>query len=280
MQKINKTEASHIKNICKELADKLHGDLAVNCYSNTMSLLGAGIEIQTVKGDEINFDSLKTALFSVCDLYSLSAFLGEEIKRLDAKANEIRNYNLDKYIAENNIEIPEVQTVVVYTEADAINEMSINDRAEFFGLEAQVAHIGKALHEGFANQIKKQIKIVKTTPCEVTGTGQDTVINNRELTIDEETFNKFYFNLQNQYRELQKKLNYLKSQIKDKVSACNSYRYDEYNKAAGERNIKFTQIYTELEQWKIKQLQALSNEQIAVPECYNAILNYINSLGK
>jgi hypothetical protein len=278
---ITKSEANHLKNLCKELADKYSNNMqSLKVYNNTMTLLSSGTSYQTVVGDTIDFNNLRRHIFSICDLFSFSAYLGEEIKRLEKAEQEIKLYGLINYVEDNNITIPESPKYIEYTEEQAIKDMDEADRAQYYGLEAQVAHIGKALHTGVLYNIKQQIKSIKSSPCDISGTGNDTIVNKRELSIDPEVFTSFYFDMQNKYRELQKNLNYLKASIKNKVNEENTKRLEAYNAIISEHRALNQELYAKLEACKLEKLSALSKQRITVPECYNAVYNHINNLGK
>jgi hypothetical protein len=278
---ITKSEANHLKNLCKELADKYSNNMqSLKVYNNTMTLLSSGTSYQTVVGDAIDFNDLRCHIFSICDLFSFSAYLGEEIKRLEKVEQEIKTYGLVQYVEDNNIIIPESPEYIEYTEEQAIKDMNDADRAQYYGLEAQVAHIGKALHTGVLYNIKQQIKSIKSSPCDISGTGNDTIVNKRELSIDPEVFTSFYFDMQNKYRELQKNLNYLKASIKNKVNEENTKRLEAYNAIISEHRALNQELYAKLEACKLEKLSALSKQRITIPECYNVVYKHINSLGK
>jgi hypothetical protein len=278
---ITKSEANHLKNLCKELAEKYANNMqSLKIYNNTMTLLSSGTSYQTVVGDAVDFDQLRRYIFSVCDLFSFSAYLGEEIKRLEKAEKDLKLYGLVQYVEDHNITIPESPEYVEYTEEDAIKDMTDADRAQYYGLEAQVAHIGKALHTGVLYNMKNKIKSVESSPCEISGVGNDTIVNKRELSIDPEVFTSFYFDMQNKYRELQKNLNYLKAGIKNKVNEENTKRAEAYNAIVSEHKALNQELYIKLEAYKLEKLSALSKQRITIPECYNVVYNHINNLGK
>jgi hypothetical protein len=276
---ITKSEANHLKNLCKEVADRLLVELnSVKCYENTITLLNTNSSYKTINGSEIEFKSLKENLQRICQLYSFSAYIGEEIKRLSKEAEKISSIKLDEYLNIIGKERPVSPQISSYTEEDAISEMSEEEKAEFYGLEARTAHLGKALHSGFINGLKEQISSVKQNPCNIEGTGRDVIVNKRSLVIKETDFNAFFFEINEEYRESQKKLNYLKSKINDKVTVETVKRLEAYNKAYDEYSVIRENLHTACEEYKVKKLNALSREKITIPENLKLIYQFLITL--
>jgi hypothetical protein len=194
------------------------------------------------------------------------------------KTSQQRSRENKQYLNIIGKERPVSPQISSYTEEDAISEMSEEEKAEFYGLEARTAHLGKALHSGFINGLKEQISSVKQNPCNIEGTGRDVIVNKRSLIIKETDFNAFFFEINEEYRESQKKLNYLKSKINDKVTVETVKRLEAYNKAYDEYSVIKENLYTACEEYKVKKLNALSREKITIPENLKLIYQFLITL--
>jgi hypothetical protein len=303
---ISMSEANHIANMIKEINKKVEARILQT---------GAAKEVVTYDGKDITLvDPTSENLLDLCQkpgqFYSLSAWLRESIDAKDKLLELCKKSMVSAFMTETEKE-PEFtrQRPVrqdypdkkVYTEIDVLGDFTVAERAEYYLLEAQAAHIGKRIHnnnhEAVVVNIRKELQNFKTTRVQPfqRGTGPQDYIVTRTPVYDFSEIDKTFFELQALHRDVEKRLNSFKARLKNEVVKKNAEATREYAAACQVINIQHTnelqdfnreyEIYTgkvqnfneNLEARRLDQINEIAGWKIVIPHMFQEIFDYVKN---
>lgn len=267
---LTSTSANHIANKVKEYIR--NEETAINNVSflikevellsgDSKKLIRSGLSTDEVK-------DLASTLKFIGDCKGLSAWLREAIKAKEAATKDVDHLSLSEWAELNSLEVPQVPSKeVALTEDDIIAAMPVNDRVKYYCLEAKVATIGKAIHNGgsFA-EARKEMQRRLTTPCDVIGEGRDAMIYIYNPSAEQEVVDYEFMNLVNLHRELQAELNKIKYSIETKVKESEYAVNEKYTKAYAEYSTALKDITNKWSEWTHAEKMRIQNLKIVIPE--------------
>lgn len=233
------------------------------------------------------------------DLYGLKAYLMEAIKAKNAVIEYLKNTEAEEFLQDGekmndydkkDDEYPARETV---SENTILQTWSLDERAEYYLLESQVAHIGKKIHpngiidrlaqESFEGtrfereELNSGLGATKTHIAEVTS-----------LYSPEEAQNAFY-QLHDARREREKRLNFLKARLQNELNARQieaerdySMKLSEYTELQKAKRAADQQLVSALEARRLQLVRRASDLKIVVPDAlagiYDSVVNFSGRL--
>lgn len=290
---ITETSAANLCAIASQVKAEAEQTIEnVSFVNNDINIIGSGNEnFMRVSAGYTNTNDIKKALDVICKMNSFISWFAEARKQIEDYRNKFTQITFADYCKEKNIEIPQSpqkQEEVETTEEDIINKMPIKERQEYLQLEAESAALGKAIHkDGTIQKARLIMHKVNKAPYSTDGTGKDLVVTKSTLSIDTQSVDELYNQLQATYRKKEQHLNKIKSDIKNSLNQA--IRDDQIKNS--EINLKWSAEYKIYQQeYKnlmmeynsyVKELEAKAAKfKIAVPDKLKETMNELNSLVK
>ena len=216
------TSANHVANIAKEMYEAAESKLkTLKLYSRDYMLAINGntyrVENESAKAD---LETLSSVLKEIGELKSLIAFLREGIKAKEAMdGDDVFEAHVEELIKEGRTDLvkPAMRKEVSFE--DAFNELTAEQKARYYALEAKCATIGSFIHpDGVFAKAREAFFEHKQDPIKVVGRGQEAEVNTYTSGFSAQEVDDTFFALQKEYRSLQAELNKLKAEVDEKVS--------------------------------------------------------------
>lgn len=281
---LTSTSANHVANLAKEYIQTIEFNLKyIKFYSETVELIDSDkprIIATGINLEELN--NINDYINQIADAKSLIAWLREAIKRKDSLLIKVNLYDLNNYCKDNNIEYPlsPVQKNAL-TEEEYYDSLSIKDRNRYYSLETKAAVIGKYIHpDSDYAQARKKLKSIIQTPCNIEGSGRDSIIHTKINSVSIEEVDDKFFELQDQHRTVQAELNSMKSKCKQAIDAstieCSADYTKEYQAYSNIQKL----LNSQLKEYKVELNKTVSNMKIVIPNCLQDIYNKVTNLSK
>ena len=300
---LSMSEANHTANMINQI------NVAINARINNSNAVE---EVVTFEGKEIVITKAEKEeqLSDLCKkegtLYGLSAWLRESIKAKDALFTRIKNAGPAEFMVEEGDVVPEFEMeapkmprsmrAVQITEDDVLATFTIAERAEYFKLEAEAAHVGKKIHStGKIDSMRNSVLHFTSFRMQAFQEGQ----GNKDYPVARKTvytqpeIDKVYFDLQSHHRTVESKLNWYKARIKNEINMMQvnenkkhtlavELANADYDKAATEYN-KNRSVYINslqkmqavAEERRVQLTNEVSKFKVAVPNCFVESLKYV-----
>ena len=193
------------------------------------------------------------------ELYGLKAYLMEAIKAKNALIDNLKIVNVEdfaeplekfhKFDSEED-KMPEREAV---NENSILQSWNLEDRAEYYLLEARVAHLGKKIHpngiiERLAQESFEGIRYEREELNSGQGDTKTHIAEVSSVYSPEEAQNTFYA-LHDARREFEKRLNWYKARLQNELNAKQVEAEKDFQKKLN--------IYTELQQKKREEAENL-----------------------
>lgn len=296
------TSGNHLHTIASQEKLKYESFLKnTNFVDQTVELIGSDAPAQIIKKGYDNDQLLyiKQAISKIAELNSLIAWLAEARK---AKENKIEAETLSftDWRAQHGLTLKSLETYDSFllnysikpykTEQDLINEFDVKERCEWESLIAEAAVIGKYIHEeGILREAREKAHNAITNASSTSGQGRDTVIYKKSVSADINAIDNLYSELQRRWREIDKRQNAIRSQLKKQLIEINN-DVDEYNTAVREEaSNEYRKLSSEVKEYNDKLLAQyniylreknaeLAKIQIAIPNKFIDLVNELESL--
>lgn len=281
---LTSTSANHIANLAKEMIRNLELKVeSLTLYSTRVTLIGDNGSMVISKGVEI--DELKDIvdmLHRIAEAKSLIAWLREGIKAKEEMLEKYEYYTIEKYAKEKGIiliEKPEPATPL--TKDEYIAQLTPAERCRFYSIETLASTLGKAIHPGGAfAQAREMLYQREKKPNEVTGSGRDTLFYSYEPSIDKDSVEAVYFNLQKQYREAQAKVNEMLHVQKKAVADSELKSRADYAKELSAWNAERRDLEAQAAEYVHRRRQEIGELKIMIPDSLRSIYERVSNLGK
>ena len=225
------TSANHVANIAKEMYEAAESRLkTLKLYSRDYMLAVNGKTYRVEnESDKAELQTLSDVLKEIGELKSLIAFLREGIKAKEAMdRDEAFELYIDGLVKEGRTDLvkPTVRKDTSFEEA--FKELTPEQKARYYSLEAKCATIGTFIHPDGVFAIARDTFFEhRQNPIKVVGSGQEAEVNTYTSDFSAEDVDSVFFALQREYRSLQAELNKLKAEVDAKVVAANKVNTDE-----------------------------------------------------
>ena len=233
------------------------------------------------------------------ELYGLKAYLMEAIKAKNQMIDYLKIAPIEEFkeadeeferFDTKEDELPEREET---TENTVLQNWTLEERAEYYLLEARVAHLGKKIHPNgiFDNLAQNSFEGVRYEREELNSGEGGTKTHIAEVTsvyTPAEAQTAFY-ELHDERRELEKRLNFFKARLKNELNqqmleAEKDYRaklneFNEMQTKKRERNEKLRSIW---ESRRLDYVRKVSDLKILIPnvlkEIYDFVVNFSGAL--
>ena len=225
------TSANHVANIAKEMYEAAESRLkTLKLYSRDYMLAVNGKTYRVEnESDKAELQTLSDVLKEIGELKSLIAFLREGIKAKEAMdRDDAFELYIDGLVKEGRTDLvkPTVRKDTSFEEA--FKELTPEQKARYYSLEAKCATIGTFIHPDGVFAIARDTFFEhRQNPIKVVGSGQEAEVNTYTSDFSAEDVDSVFFALQREYRSLQAELNKLKAEVDAKVVAANKVNTDE-----------------------------------------------------
>ena len=225
------TSANHVANIAKEMYEAAESRLmTLKLYSRDYMLAVNGKTYRVEnESDKAELQTLSDVLKEIGELKSLIAFLREGIKAKEAMdRDDAFELYIDGLVKEGRTDLVKPTVRKDTTFEEALNELTPEQKARYYSLEAKCATIGTFIHPDGVFAIARDTFFEhKQNPIKVVGSGQVAEVNTYTSGFSAEDVDSVFFALQREYRSLQAELNKLKAEVDAKVAAANKVNTDE-----------------------------------------------------
>lgn len=281
---LTSTSATHLANVAKERIANNEALLAnMNFVTTKLDIVGSADEKGKVISKGYSSEQLGKVHALVEEIAQMNAFCAWMREAVKAREEELA-YVADKpfarwwfdYCKKENLKAPNLKEV---TEDDIIAEMDVKTRNEYFTLEAYAATIGKAIHpNGAFSEARRKLQEAVVSPYSTEGKGANTLIYSREPSVDTDDVEKEFFDMQSWHRDMERRLNQMKFEIKSKVNARNLKAHAEYDKAHNEVSKRKDAEQENFNQWKIKETERIGRLKIVVPNALQATYEKLENM--
>ena len=283
---LTSTSAQHVKDMAGHYVDDLKQKLSSITFVNSnINIIGGENSTLVNKGwNEEELNSVNEILERISQAQALQAWLGEAINAKQNRQTYVGHYNIKDYCNDYNIEYPTEPTSVQYaTEADWLKTLSIKELNRYLTLQTYCAVFGNFIHPKYGSNFHtaRQLAIkVEKAPYEVTENGRDTVIYNKTLSVDIETIDNKYFELQAIHRDKQSEFNALRHQFEVYRDSKFTQDQTEYDKKLLEYKQRVTELSSQWQTKKDELERECANLKIVIPDALKSIYDKVNRLGK
>lgn len=277
---LTNTSANHVANKIKEYIRNKETEISnISFLTQDVELLVNDSKKRVRTGlDNKDVRNLTETLKFIGDCKGLAAWLREAIKAKEAASKEVDHTLLVDWAEQNSLVVPQVPThETVMTEDDVISEMPVNERVKYYTLEAKVAAIGKAIHNGGAfAEARKQAQNRQLKPIDIIGEGRDAMVYTYTLSAYQDTIDNEFMNLVNMHRELQAELNKIKYTIETKVKESEAASNEKYTKDYTTYQTNMQDITNKWTEWRHLEKMRIQNLKIVIPDALKKIYDIIS----
>lgn len=271
---ITATSANHICNVAKEYYTTLENELNnINFVEESISLIGSSAKtISKVANGKEMLKDIDITLSTIADCKSLIAYLREAIKRKEELTKSIPD--LQSLVDFRNT-MPVMEKVI--TRDDIIASWDIKQLNHYLTLQTKCAVFGNAVHSNALNAARKQAYYAKENPCSYTGSGRDTVIIQKTVTVDMLEIDNTFFEIQSQHRKLQAELNGIEASIEDTISKDYTVKSNKYNTEMSDYRTQLAILNQQNNEHLISERDKIKNLKIVIPNNLKDIYSIVNS---
>lgn len=276
------TSANMIANKAKELIRDAEAELrGLSFVTETVELLSGNGKEATVRVGMTasELEGLGKHIDTIGNTKALQAWLREAIKAKEQTLEELDNISAGTWAKENGITFPEsIKYEELPTREDLLAKKSVKERNEIYAIEAQVATIGKWIHNaGELAMARNELLNTLSQPTKVTGQGTETVIHRYEASVDAEDVTAIFTHWFNKHRELQARLNKINHEIEVEIDEIRIERDKKYNVAFGEYQNAMNKLLKDFEMWRSEERRRVRDLKIIIPDALQGIYQLVNS---
>lgn len=271
---ITATSANHICNVAKEYYTTLENELNnINFVEESISLIGSSAKtVSKVANGKEMLKDIDITLSTIADCKSLIAYLREAIKRKEELTKLIPD--LQSLVDFRNT-MPVMEKVI--TRDDIIASWDIKQLNHYLTLQTKCAVFGNVVHSNALNAARKQAYYAKENPCSYTGSGRDTVIIQKTVTVDMLEIDNAFFEIQSQHRKLQAELNGIEASIEDTISKDYTVKSNKYNAEMSDYRTQLAILNQQNNEHLISERDKIKNLKIVIPNNLKDIYSIVNS---
>lgn len=271
---ITATSANHICNVAKEYYTMLENELnSINFVEESISLIGSSAKtVSKVANGKEMLKDIDITLLTIADCKSLIAYLREAIKRKEELTKSIPD--LQALVDFRNT-MPVMERVI--TRDEIIASWDIKQLNHYLTLQTKCAVFGSAVHSNALNTARKQAYYAKENPCSYTGSGRDTVIIQKTVTVDILEIDNTFFEIQSQHRKLQAELNGIEASIEDTISKDYIAKSSKYNAEMSDYRTQLAILNQQNNEHLVSERDKIKNLKIVIPNNLKDIYSIVNS---
>ncbi|MBA2735300.1 MAG: hypothetical protein H0U50_00790 [Pyrinomonadaceae bacterium] len=226
------------------------------------------------------------------ELYGLKAYLMEAIKAKNSIVDYLKTAEQEIFAEENEKIHAYDQTEDLYPERKTVNEntvlqkWSLEERAEYYLLEAQVAHLGKKVHpNGILDRLAQEsfegVRYEREELNSGQGGTKTHIAEVSSLYTPDEAQSAFY-NLHDARRELEKRLNWYKARLQNELNAQQieaeaefQSKLNDYAELQKKKREADEQLRSALQSRRLNFVREASDLKILVPDALRGIYDFV-----
>lgn len=279
---ITSTSATHLAEIAKNLIIPIEEELAsASFYDTTITLIGADVKTKSKVGkDGLFVQSLESRLNKISEMHSFNAWMREAVKHKDDLLFTVRNTNVRTWCQNTGRIYPSAPIFKEYTKEDAIDEMSVKERAEYLMLKAIASTYGSYIHpKGALYEARKDFHKKINNPCITDGKGRDLVVYEHRASVAEGTLTSVFESLQAYHRNIEKRFNCIEAKLNERVRTQHTINTNKYYKECDLYKQEIAEMNAKFHEWQQNELAKIGELKIAIPDSLRGTYDYLNSLG-
>lgn len=273
------------------------GDIA-DSVMRLLNQTGSLIKTTELDGKKITLTAPKKIdnLVEVCQkdgqLYGLKAYLMEAIKAKNSIIDYLKTVDVKEFAKDgekfndfDKVEdkYPENETL---TENNVLQNWSLEERAEYYLLEAQVAHLGKKIHpNGILDRLAQESFEGIRYEREELNSGQGgtkTHIAEVASVYTPEEAQKTFYALHDLRRDLEKKLNWYKARLQNELNAKQieaekdfQTRLNDYTELQKKKREADEQLRSVIQSRRLTLVKEAADLKIRLPKTLEDIYNFV-----
>jgi hypothetical protein len=274
---LTSTSANYICNIAKEYLETLHEEIrAFKPYDTYMGLIDSPTK-HLVSSGNTDIAILQEHINIIAEINGFVAWLREAIKQKE----DLLHY-ADIQVRRSFRPAPEYPShPTPVTKEDIMKEWSAEKLSRYYAIEAVATHYGKYIHPRMPISEMKSDFIKKiNNPKVVTGEGHDAILKEYQPTFTTHEVNFTFMQLQQKYREAEKRLNSIKAEIEEAMTEKNRVQSSYYQQILSQYKADQALWETEFNQAVEDEIEKISQYKIIIPDQFREIYNFLNNLGK
>lgn len=293
------TSANYIANKAKEMISAV-GMNNISFLNEDVKSLNSAVNASISRGlteDDVN--KFKENLERITNLNALISWLREAIKAKETQLNEVENTSFNTWMqvfhddVDRNTygaELLESNEPVKpdFSESNYVmNNMSVKDANEYLYLLSACSTFGQFIHPDGKFNRARQHAYDKSGTSRVVDNNATTLVYDYTMSVDGETIENTFFDLQETHREYQKRLNSIKYNIDNAIQKMRddyTKECDEYDRICRENELRVNAARTSyrnmFNEWKINTLNELRQKKIVIPNALKEIVDYVNNVSK
>ena len=273
------------------------GDIG-DSVTRLLNQTGSFIKTTELDGKKVTLVAPKKIdnLIEVCQkdgqLYGLKAYLMEAIKAKNAVIDYLKNVDVKEFAEdgekfnEYDKEEDKYPENEVLTENNVLQDWNLEERAEYYLLEAQVAHLGKKIHPGgtldkLAQESFEGVRYEREELNSGKG-GTKTHIAEVVSVYTPEEAQKTFYALHDLRRDLEKRLNWYKARLQNELNAKQieaekdfQKRLNDYTELQKKKREADEQLRSVLQSRRLKLVKEASVLKIRLPKTLEEIYNFV-----
>lgn len=290
------TSANYMANKAKEIIKSMMNK-NISFVTKTAKTLGNGQDVVVNLGADANaINSMSQTLISQGELIALVSWLREAIKAKEYQINCLENMSFDEWMAifhsdvDNTTygvdeQMPDKPVRPNTNVSEYINEnMSVKDVARYLFLLAQCSNIGDFIHPDGKFATARDYAIEHDGLSNIKDYNANTVVFTENMSVDVETIDKAYFDLQEKHRAYQKELNAIKYDVEhaiqkmlaDYETALAQWQI-ECDTINTKRNNAYNKFKAEYVKWRNDELEKIRAKKIVIPNDFKHIVELVNN---
>ena len=274
---LTSTSANYICNVAKEYLETLHEEIrAFKPYDTYMSLIDSPTK-HLVSSGNTDLSILQGHIHVIAEINGFVAWLREAIKQKE----DLLQY-AEVQVRHSFRPAPEYpQRPIPVTKEDVMKEWSEEKLARYYAIEAVATHYGKYIHPRMPiSEIKSDFIKKINNPKVVTGEGHDAMLKEYQPTFELHEVNFTFMQLQQTYREAEKRLNSIRAEVEEAMTEQNRVQSSYYQQILSQYKADQALWENEFQQAVKDEIEKISQYKIVVPVQFKGIYDFLNNLGK
>jgi hypothetical protein len=270
---ITSTSANHVCNVGMEYIESEHRNLdALNFVTTTVSEFNGEKTHVLKEGIKISEEDIMGKLAKITEIHSLTAYLREAIKAREAELKAVEEKKF-----ECSVNFPD--EAKAFNLEDAMGELSIRERNEYYALEAEASVIGKFIHPKSPYDVARTALMdCAANHAEVREMGGALMVMKNIPVHTQAEVDELFFRLQRKHREISARLNALKHKLEERIHEVRMQRNAERSKALVDYMEIRKREGIEFDSYKKQELRRIGHLKIVIPHELEATFNFINTL--
>lgn len=288
---LTETSASHLCAVAAQARAKYEEMLDNVSFVDTyMDIVGTNSEAKQTSVGLKDLSKLGEAVEFISKMNSFISWFGEARKAKEAELEKLEDISIEKWeeITDREpLEKPEPKPMPpIVTITDALNALPIKDRQKYLELEAKSAVFGQFIHKNKPmDKARKNLHQAIAQPYDTKEGDHNTLIIHNVPSVAADDVDSEFNRLQFEYREVEKELNFMKSQLRNKHKELELEHDAVVDKIRDEYNIAFTnygiasrQRTEEFNRWKRAKFEEINKIKLALPDHLKETYDYLSNL--